>query len=118
MSQFQSYQLVLLVAKDLTIEIGALGKCRIKAGKYIYTGSAKRNMEKRIARHFKKEKPIRWHIDYLTSHPEIRILRVERFTESECEVNRRTGGEIIIPGFGAGDCRNRCVAHLKYVESL
>ncbi len=118
MVHFQSYQLFLLVKDDLTIEVGALGKQHFKAGVYVYTGSARRNMEQRIARHLKKRKPKRWHIDYLTTRREVRIVEVRRFDEDECTVNQQTAGEIVVPGFGASDCKRKCGSHLKFISPI
>jgi Uri superfamily endonuclease len=116
MLQFQSYQLFLRVETEMTIQVGALGTHHFKPGIYVYTGSAKRNMEQRIARHLKKRKPIRWHIDYLTTKRHVRIVEVRRFDEDECTVNQQTEGEIVVPGFGASDCKRGCVSHLKYIS--
>jgi hypothetical protein len=38
---------------------------------------------------------------------------VRRFDEPECVVNQWTAGEIIVPRFGASDCRAKCGSHLK-----
>jgi hypothetical protein len=58
-----SYQLWIALRRPLDIEVGRLGVCRFPAGVYVYTGSAKRNLEARIARHCRKDKTLRWHID-------------------------------------------------------
>ncbi len=113
-----TYQLVLEIQKPIRVQVGALGIFDFPAGLYVYTGSARKNLAQRIARHFKKEKPLRWHIDYLTTHPAVRILEVKKFTTHECNVNRKTKGSIVVPGFGASDCRKKCGAHLKYVKEL
>jgi len=102
----------------LTIRVGALGKQEFKSGIYVYTGSAKRNMEARIARHLKKRKSKRWHIDYLTTKRAVKIVEVRRFDEDECTVNQQTDGEVLVPGFGASDCKKGCISHLKYVGPL
>ncbi len=114
---FVTYQLIILLQKDITLKIGALGEFQLPSGYYFYTGSAKKNFEKRIERHFKKNKKLRWHIDYLTTHPAAEIIEVKRFSEPECEVNQQTEGKILIPGFGASDCLAHCGAHLKFVKS-
>lgn len=118
MLRFQSYQLFLRIEKEISVKVGALGLFRFKPGIYVYTGSARRNMEKRIARHLKKRKPKRWHIDYLTTHRNVQIVEVRRFDEDECTVNQQTEGEIVAPGFGASDCKRNCIAHLKYLNEL
>ncbi len=118
MMRFQSYQLFLLIKKDLDVDVGALGRHHFKAGVYVYTGSAKRNMEARIARHLKKRKTKRWHIDYLTTKRFVQIVEVRRFDEDECTVNQQTEGTVVVAGFGASDCKQGCVSHLKYLGPL
>ena len=98
-----------------TVRVGALGTFVFPAGRYIYTGSALRNFEARIARHLSRDKRLRWHIDYLLAAPGARVVRVCRAAEGECELNVATRGAVIVPGFGAGDCRAGCGSHLKYI---
>ncbi len=112
-----SYQLVILLRQDCQIQVGALGRFDFEAGYYIYSGSAKRNMTARLARHCRKDKPLRWHIDYLTSHSAAEVVDVHRFNIEECQLNQACPGIIPIPGFGASDCRSGCIAHLKYLGS-
>ncbi len=115
MPERQTYQLIIHLERTANITVGALGKQPFAAGDYLYTGSAKRNIEKRVARHCRKTKTKRWHIDYLTSHPAARVIAIRYFSGEECQINQRSRGEITIPGFGASDCRAGCGAHLKYL---
>ncbi len=114
MSKVQSYQLYIHLSKCSIIEIGMLGTFEFPAGEYIYTGSAKRNMEARIQRHLSKSKKLKWHIDYLLANPNAQVVEIKRFSDSECSINQKSEGEILIPRFGASDCKNRCGSHLKY----
>jgi Uri superfamily endonuclease len=111
-----TYQLVIEVAKPLRIRVGALGFHDFPAGLYVYTGSAKRNFEARVARHLSLAKTLRWHIDYLLAATGVRVLEVRRLYEAECTVNRRTVGAIPVPRFGASDCRAGCGSHLKRLK--
>ena len=111
-----SYQLHIHLTKNIKIKVGALGTFEFPAGDYIYTGSAKRNLEARIARHRKKEKPLRWHIDYLLQHPAANIKHVCTSDKAECEWNQSVNGIIMVPGFGASDCKAGCIAHLKLLS--
>ncbi len=111
----RSYQIHFILKKPLVLEIGKLGRYEFPAGKYVYTGSAKRNMKARISRHLSKRKKRRWHIDYLLATSHARMVRVELFDGEECVVNQETEGEILVPRFGATDCKNGCGSHLKYV---
>jgi Uri superfamily endonuclease len=108
-----AYQLVIEVVQPARIAIGSLGVCAFAAGRYVYTGSAVRNLEARIARHLSCAKALHWHIDYLLNAPGVRVVDVRRFDEPECVVNQWTAGEIIVPRFGASDCRAKCGSHLK-----
>ena len=110
-----TYQLNILVGHPLRIAIGRFGQFLFPAGRYIYTGSAKRNIEARIARHLRKEKSLRWHIDYLLSANDVKVVSVKRCTEEECALNQRGRGVVVVPGFGASDCRKGCGSHLKYL---
>ena len=108
-----SYQLWIALRRPLDIEVGRLGVCRFPAGVYVYTGSAKRNLEARIARHCRKDKTLRWHIDYLLAEDGVELVCVGRSTRTECGLNRGTGGSVIVPGFGASDCRKACGSHFR-----
>jgi Uri superfamily endonuclease len=110
-----TYQLTIRLKEDARIAIGKFGTCFFPAGDYVYTGSARRNLEARIARHCSKDKKLRWHIDYLLSAPETRIIHIARFTQAECTINRQQAGRILIKGLGASDCHAGCGSHLKYL---
>lgn len=111
------YQLKIKVGKNISIKVGALGICRFKKGTYIYTGSALKNLSKRVARHQKSEKKLHWHIDYLLAAENAELVEVARhFSENkeECVYNQlliRDGAETAIAGFGSSDCR-KCPSHL------
>jgi Uri superfamily endonuclease len=110
-----TYQLVIRLRRAIRVRVGALGTLRLPKGRYIYTGSAKRNLGSRIARHLVRAKRLHWHIDYLLARAESRVLEVRTFRAPECAVNRGTAGAIVAPGFGASDCRAGCGAHLKFL---
>jgi Uri superfamily endonuclease len=52
----QSYQLYTNLSANIEIVIGKLGKFTFPMGNYIYTGSAKKNIDARIERHKSKDK--------------------------------------------------------------
>ncbi|MBI5324245.1 MAG: GIY-YIG nuclease family protein [Ignavibacteriae bacterium] len=113
-----AYQLFILVNKNLKIKIGSLGICNIKAGQYVYTGSAMNNLSKRILRHRTKVKKIHWHIDYLLNSKQVEIIKVKKYPSTEkleCYYNqkifKRKGAYVPIKGFGSSDCRE-CESHL------
>lgn len=117
MSAAHTYQLRIAVAAPLRVEVGRLGVFDFPAGHYVYTGSARRNLEARIARHLRREKTLRWHIDYLLTAPGVSVVDVLRSRRDECRWNRSVAGEIVVPGFGASDCRKGCGSHLKRIVS-
>jgi Uri superfamily endonuclease len=111
----RSYQIHFILEESIVLEIGRLGRFEFPAGKYVYTGSAKKNIEARISRHFSKKKKLRWHIDYLLAASHAKIIGVELFDREECVVNQETSGQVLAPRFGATDCKNKCGSHLKYL---
>lgn len=115
-SGHQTYQLLIEIAQPVRLAIGRLGEWNFPAGRYIYTGSARRNLEARIARHLRREKSLQWHIDYLLAAPGVRVVEVRRAVEDECVLNRATPGSIPVPGFGASDCRAGCISHFKRLD--
>jgi Uri superfamily endonuclease len=112
-----TYRLVIQVDRPVRRAIGRLGECTFPAGRYVYTGSAKRNLEARIARHLREEKRCHWHIDHLLAAPGVRIVAVARSRLGECDANQRVRGVVTVPGFGASDCRAGCGAHLKRMST-
>jgi Uri superfamily endonuclease len=110
-----SYQLLIDVPRALRCVVGRLGEFDLPAGRYVYTGSAMRGLDARIARHLRHDKPLRWHVDYLLAGPGVRVVGVVRSRRPECALNRMVRGSLPVPGFGASDCRAGCGAHLKYL---
>jgi Uri superfamily endonuclease len=110
----QTYQLHIEVGEEVRVTVGRLGECVFPAGRYIYTGSAKRNLEARLRRHLSRSKRLHWHIDYLLAAPGVRVVSVARFAAPECQLNRQTAGTLPVPRFGSTDCRAGCGSHLKY----
>jgi Uri superfamily endonuclease len=113
------YVLVIQLIEDAEFRVAALGKLRFGKGTYVYVGSAQNNLEKRIARHFRSEKRMFWHIDYLLQSPASRIVKVfwkAAGKTEECEIAKKIGtkGEAVT-GFGCSDCC--CKSHLFCVEA-
>ncbi len=111
----RTYQLIIRVARPVDVVVGWFGAYTFPAGAYVYTGSARRNLEARVARHLRQEKTPRWHIDYLLMAPGVTVREVRRSEIDECALNQATAGTIPVPGFGASDCRRGCGSHLKYL---
>ena len=113
------YIAVFYLPKRQHIGVGRLGRLCFRQGVYFYVGSAQRNLSARLERHSKKEKAVRWHIDYLSVKAEmLGAIMIAGPRERECKVAKELGGmfELVTPGFGASDCR--CEGHLFYVKDL
>ena len=111
-----TYQLSILLERALSITVGQLGQFEFPAGRYLYTGSARRNIVSRVQRHLSKNKKLRWHIDYLLADEGANVLDVKLSDQPECAWNQQSDGVILVPGFGASDCRSRCGSHLKFLS--
>ncbi|MEM5853508.1 MAG: GIY-YIG nuclease family protein [Candidatus Aenigmatarchaeota archaeon] len=114
-----AYSLFIKLEKDKMIKIGKLGKFVFPKGFYVYTGSALKNLEARIERHFKKRKKKFWHVDYLLQGEDVKIMYVVKVITKlkiECELNRTLSKILkaypIIKKFGSSDCK--CESHLLY----
>lgn len=109
------YQLLIHVAAPLRLRVGALGECEFPAGYYVYTGSARRHLSHRLARHWAREKVLRWHIDYLTVAAPVvgqRVVALDGTPGQECALHASLGAPAAVRGFGASDCR--CGGHLAW----
>lgn len=112
------YLLIVRLAAGSRIRVGGLGTFGFPAGCYVYVGSAQRNLSHRLARHTRRDKPLRWHIDYLTTRGTVLGAIVEQAPRSrECELAGLLASEAHIPAprLGASDCG--CPAHLFYLGS-
>jgi|TARA_B100001964_G_scaffold165519_1_gene181783 Uri superfamily endonuclease len=112
----ESYQLYLSIKKEIMIQIGKLGKFKFPKGDYVYTGSAKKNIDQRIKRHESKNKKLHWHIDFLLNDKNTEIKKVVKSNIPECKLNQKTKGNILINKFGSSDCKNKCKSHLKFIR--
>ena len=113
------YIAVFRLPRARVIRVGRLGRFRFEAGVYLYVGSAQGNLEKRLDRHARKRKPLRWHIDYLSAKAEmLGAVIVPGPKRRECVIAADLARtfERAAPGFGASDCR--CPGHLFYTPEL
>jgi len=112
------YAAVFVLAARRRIRIGRLGRFDFPAGRYVYVGSAQRNLAARLARHGRRWKTLHWHIDYFS-----RWARLEeawawpRPRADECRLAWAIAalpGAVPGPaGFGASDCH--CATHLYHL---
>jgi sugar fermentation stimulation protein A len=112
------YLLLIELPEEREIQIGKLGCIPFQAGHYVYVGSARTGLRKRIERHLRKEKRIHWHIDYFLEHAAVvEVVTIETEKGIECKVAQFLSVEFQpIRGFGSSDCR--CPSHLFYSPSL
>jgi Uri superfamily endonuclease len=112
-----SYLLVLRLARELRVRVGALGVRELPAGVYVYCGSAlgPGGLRARVRRHVEGAQRLHWHIDYLLRRAcvqEVWIHTGARRLECEwaSELGRLAAFDCPAPRFGSSDCR--CRAHL------
>ncbi len=107
------YIVILRLDDDREIAIGELGNIFFRKGYYLYVGSAKRSLTKRIDRHQRSRKTLFWHIDYLREKTVFhKGLPIRTQEDWECELASDLKGiaDWSVPGFGCSDCS--CSSHL------
>lgn len=112
------YQLVIVLSRPHDIRVGHHGRFHFPAGYYVYTGSARRGLDSRIARHLRRRNKMRWHIDHSLRHGKVISVRRYGDNQSECELSQKVEGlprsRIIAEGFVSSDCS--CPTHSFYFE--
>ena len=112
-----SYLLLIHNDRDRKISVGRLGKIYFRKGYYIYTGSARHSLSKRIKRHQRITKKIHWHIDYILKEMKLlktfSIIKKER-EEIQLAERMLTIADDFIKGFGASD--SSLISHLTYFK--
>ncbi len=117
-----TYALVLRLERSEEITVGKLGTFTFPAGYYLYVGSAlgPGGLEARLSRHRRRDKKLRWHIDYLLEHAQlVEVWSAASTDKLEClwaqAARQLPGSETPVPGFGSSDCR--CPSHLIRLAS-
>ena len=112
-----TYALVFVVHTPITVEVGRLGKVHLMPGTYVYVGSARGpgGLAARVARHLRPDKPLRWHVDYLTARQRpVVVCYTTDAHVTECTwaqaLLARPGTTVPLRGMGSSDCR-ACPAH-------
>jgi Uri superfamily endonuclease len=117
-----SYAIIYYLSNTSEMQTLRFGSIKLKPGYYVYSGSAKKNLVHRVRRHIRKEKTLKWHVDYFSILADVIPKKVFLFeSKSECEINqhfKNLGGSIIIDKFGATDCKSKCGSHFLYFKSL
>jgi len=99
------------------IKTGKLGLIKYVEGYYVYVGSGRNNVFKRIAHHKKSGRKKHWHIDYIKGHMKIiSDIPIVRDDDIECQLSQWLNGIEGRPvfNFGSSDCR--CKGHLIYFK--
>jgi len=115
-----SYVLILENKNNFTMKIGKIGNILFKKGYYLYTGSALNSLEKRIKRHFSRNKKIFWHIDYIVPYKmkikKVYLIRHNKEIRKEEELASKflKISDSYIKGFGATD--SKIISHLFYFK--
>lgn len=110
-----AYALVLHLTTPVRFSRPGIGGATL-SGWYVYAGSARGGggIRARLRRHFRRGKPVHWHVDELTDAA-ASIAAIAVPDGLECDiVDRllRSGAfEPALRGFGSSDCRH-CPAHL------
>lgn len=108
-----SYIFVMRLRKNRTVAVGNLGETRFRKGYYLYVGSAREHLAKRLERHRRLIKKNHWHIDYLRQAADVHeVIPVRTKDDLECALAEAlsTIADQRIDGFGSSDCR--CRTHL------
>jgi len=110
-----SYLLLLHLPRSVTVDVGSLGRIAFAAGFYLYVGSARVALAKRLQRHLRKNTVRRWHIDYLKVHSDrMTAIPIRSADPLEHEIAAAMGpiAEGVVPAFGSSDCD--CPSHLFF----
>jgi len=113
-----AYLLILRLRESRKVTVGQLGALRLPSGYYVYVGSAMRNLSSRLARHQRKRKKMRWHVDYLrAAADECLALPIPSSRRLECDLAAALA-RMMEPGpagFGSSDCA--CPTHLFHAPA-
>jgi sugar fermentation stimulation protein A len=107
------YIVILHLEKETEITAGELGNIFFRKGYYLYAGSAKKALTKRLERHQRSRKNLFWHIDYLREQALFyKGLPIRTSEDIECALanSLQKITDWSIPGFGCSDCS--CKSHL------
>ncbi|MEW6425602.1 MAG: GIY-YIG nuclease family protein [Bacillota bacterium] len=113
-----AYILFIFLGQKQNIRAGALGNITFLPGWYAYVGSAMGGLRARVYRHLKRDKKIRWHIDYFLSVGELKeVFVMESARKIECSISRCLAKRLLpaVLHFGTSDCT--CKTHLFFAST-
>lgn len=108
-----SYIFLMHIADDVEVTVGSLGTLHFVPGYYLYAGTAKRALTKRLNRHLRKQKAVHWHLDYLRNYADSCVaipIRASEPLEHELAAALQGIADGCVPAFGSSDCS--CDSHL------
>ena len=114
-AQSGAYLLLITLGEPVPFARAALGR-HMLSGHLVYVGSARGagGITARVARHLRRGKSVRWHVDELTNAAQM-ITALAVADGDECAiVAQLLKSRLFVPalkGFGSSDCRV-CPAHL------
>lgn len=118
-----TYILIVYLENRCKIEVGGAGLADFPPGYYLYSGSAlgSGGLKARLGRHLSPPATLHWHIDYLRKYASPAAYGwIIHPRSHECEwiaaLATIPAVEFPMKGFGAGDCRSGCSAHLAHVR--
>ncbi|MGQ9656020.1 MAG: GIY-YIG nuclease family protein [Thermodesulfobacteriota bacterium] len=113
-----SYCLVAYLSKGCFMAFGK-NSAFFPRGWYAYVGSAMNGIDKRVQRHLRSLKKMRWHIDFLLDKAVVKdVIPMPSELREECAkaaALKAIGGVVIARKFGSTDCR--CETHLLFFRS-
>lgn len=115
-----AYILLIRVRGARALDVGGLGRVRFPSGNYVYIGSGMGGLQARVARHFRQDKKVKWHIDRLLSRADLMgAVLFPSGKRNECALARSClayPGARAVRGFGSSDCR--CPGHLVHLGTI
>ncbi len=121
-----AYTLIIRVNQPVRLQIKSLEEVLFGSGLWVYVGSAmgtgSTSLENRLSRHFRKEKTIYWHIDYLLEADVelVGAVWAESNESVECDIAQtlaaHNGFQNGPKKFGSSDCKRGCIAHTYYYQ--
>jgi len=112
-----SYVVILRLRRKRRVTVGRLGNLTFEKGYYLYVGSARKNLSRRIERHRRGGVKHFWHVDYLREHADFHSAFPVRSADPlECRIaaalEKIARGRV--ENFGSSDCP--CRSHLFVMD--
>ena len=116
-----TYAVILRNENSKTIAVGVRRQLAIEPGYYLYLGSAfgPGGIRARVGRHSRRDKPRRWHIDYVREHMVFHdawySTKARNQEHQWAKLLKNRADFIALAGIGCSDCQ--CQTHLYFSRS-